>query len=1032
MQPLDALEALARLAATDTTERGGALSEATRIVGAVVESSDVRVFVGDGINFEAYPRREAEDFFQLSPNGLISLSQALRSLRGAAVHVVSRDGLPADIAPADGQGSGDYIAIALWIGDSYGGTLVARGPWETHSAAPAGRFLEAARPVLSAVLEHVVDADRVARLEGQMNALANVARVFNQTGSLREALGDLVRAINGATGLLSSIDVLDARGRIAVRSTAASRFTGTPLHQAWLDMIRAPDPIRKMILKDHQPVFLPDLQSDPRIAEEARLFYRRASLVSAATFPLLFQDEVVGLLRVASLKPASFASPVADLLQNLALQSAVVVKGIRLWEQLQRSRKQAERYAAKLSTRNQQLLAEVSERERAEAALRAVVSNTPVVLFSTDTEGTFTLSEGRGLELLGLHPGEVVGQSLYELYSPFPTITDSVRRVLTKGETLTVTSEVGELFWEIYYSPILGQRGRVEGLVGVATDVTLRARALERETQHARRDALTGVLNHGAITAYLAEQMGRAGPEHVAVAMVDVDGMKAVNDTYGHLSGDAALRAVTVALAGDGAVVGRYGGDEFMVVLAGADRDSAEAYCGRAASDIRECTVTDEATGNIIRVPASIGMAVYPDEAATLAELVAVADRAMYAAKTKGALGRGGRRREDRVSDLIADLVPLLTSPGDLDEKLKLVGARLSTATGYDVVECVVLRSHGQPAEGGVVEGVSDAAAEGWRAEQQLYADMRQRPINIILARTRRPVIVEDLSCDDRITPAERALAAQAGLQSGVIAPMLWNDELAGSVAVLSKRKAAFDARDAELLAAVATQVAAIVRMTSLVDGLQSATERLSDAQAHTVLMLAAAAEAHDHTNGLHLESVREFTEAIAREMGYGEEAVRDLGLAATLHDIGKIRVPDNILASPQRFDVDDWEVARIWDVLKQHSVWGAEFLGPRPEFALAAKVARWHHERWDGKGYPDGIAGEQIPEEVTIVTVADAFDAIVQERPYRAARPVEEALAEIVRCRGAQFNPAVVDALVGLHERGALPGQADDPRMAA
>src|SRR3990172_5235373 len=135
-------------------------------------------------------------------------------------------------------------------------------------------------------------------------------------------------------------------------------------------MIRAPDPIRKMILKAPQPVFLPDLQSDPRIAEEARLFYRRASLVSAATFPLLFQDEVVGLLRVASLKPASFASPVADLIQNLSFQSAVVVKGIQLWEQLQRSRKQAERYAAKLRTRNQELVAEIAERERAERALR--------------------------------------------------------------------------------------------------------------------------------------------------------------------------------------------------------------------------------------------------------------------------------------------------------------------------------------------------------------------------------------------------------------------------------------------------------------------------------------------------------------------------------------------------------------------------------------------------------------------------------------------------------------------------------------
>jgi putative two-component system response regulator len=261
---------------------------------------------------------------------------------------------------------------------------------------------------------------------------------------------------------------------------------------------------------------------------------------------------------------------------------------------------------------------------------------------------------------------------------------------------------------------------------------------------------------------------------------------------------------------------------------------------------------------------------------------------------------------------------------------------------------------------------------------------------------------------------------------------MLWDGEVAGSVAVLSKCKAAFDARDAEFLVAVANQVTAIVRMASLVGGLQSATERLSDAQAHTVTMLAAAAEAHDHTTGLHLESVRVVAEAIAREMGYEDDAVRDLGLSATLHDIGKIRVPDTILSSPMTFDTDDWEATRVWDVMKQHSVWGAEFLAPRPEFALAAKVARWHHERWDGKGYPDGIAREQIPEEVTIVTVADAFDAMVHERPYRAARSVDEAMAEIVRCRGIQFNPAVVDALVRLHQRGALPAQADDLRMAA
>jgi diguanylate cyclase (GGDEF)-like protein/PAS domain S-box-containing protein len=666
-----------------------------------------------------------------------------------------------------------------------------------------------------------------------------------------------------------------------------------------------------------------------------------------------------------------------------------------------------------------------------EARLRAVVSNAPVILFATDSSGTFTLSEGKGLARLGLTPGEVVGQSVFDLYTH--AIIHGVRRALA-GETVISTSEVGELVYETYYAPILDRRGRVAGVVGVATDVTERAQALERLMEHARRDSLTGVLNHGAITGYLAEQLERADLEHVAVAMIDVDGMKAVNDTYGHLSGDAVLQTVAGALASDDAVVGRYGGDEFLVVLAGADRGRADAYVRRAVSEIRETKVTDEETGAIIRLPASIGIAIFPDEAATLVELIKAADRAMYAAKRSRALENGEvvRRRDDRVSAMIADLVPLLTSPGDLDEKLKLVGSRLSAETGYDAVDCQIFRSHGRQAGGTLRQGVDDALAQGWRAQQQAHADIRQRAINVILAKTRRPVILEDLSSDDRLTSVERALLAQAGLRSAVIAPMLWDDELAGTVAVASKRKAAFDPRDAEFLAAVANQVTAIVRMASLVDGLQSATERLSDAQAQTVMMLAAAAEAHDHTTGIHLESVRAFAEAIAREMGYAEDAVRDLGLAATLHDIGKIRVPDNILASLIRFDSDDWEVARVWEVMKQHSIWGAEFLEMRPEFALAAKVARWHHERWDGRGYPDGIAGEQIPEEVTIVTVADAFDAMVSERPYRAARPVEEALAEIVECRGIQFNPAVVDALVRLYHRGALPDRIDHLRMAA
>jgi putative two-component system response regulator len=676
--------------------------------------------------------------------------------------------------------------------------------------------------------------------------------------------------------------------------------------------------------------------------------------------------------------------------------------------------------------------AEAAALHTSEGRLRAVVAHAPIVLFSINTVGIFTLSEGRGLEPLGLLPGEVVGRSVFDVYRDEPSVLENITRVLA-GERFTGMTEVGELVYETTYIPTFDDGGRVSGMVGVATDVTERMRAVRSLVEQARRDPLTGVLNHGAIIDQLEEQLRRRRVV-CSVAMVDVDGMKAVNDTYGHLSGDAVLRTVANALTGDGVIVGRYGGDEFLVILPSADRAGAETYVQRAVKDIRAAKVIDDATSATIRLPVSIGVAVYPEEAVTLVDLIRAADGAMYAAKSKRALEEGevARRLDDRVSSMISDLVPLLTSPGQLEEKLKLVAARLSTGTGYDAVDCQIYRSSGDSAQSALNEGESDELTEQWAAEQRIQHE-QEREIPTILRTTRRPIILEDLASDPRLTEGERTVLGAAGLQSAVIAPMLWDSELVGTVAVARKAKAAFDPRDAQFLAAVANQVTAIVRMATLVDGLQRATERLSGAQAETVMMLAAAAEAHDHTTGLHLESIRALAEAIASELGYNAERVRELGLAATLHDIGKISVPDSILSSPVRFDSDDWEVARMWDVMKQHSVWGAEFLRARDGFELAGKVARWHHERWDGRGYPDGLQGEAIPEEVTIVTVADAFDAMVHDRPYRSGRPVHEAVDEVVRCRGVQFSPKVVDALVRLYQHGELPLPADeDERLAA
>ena len=180
--------------------------------------------------------------------------------------------------------------------------------------------------------------------------------------------------------------------------------------------------------------------------------------------------------------------------------------------------------------------------------------------------------------------------------------------------------------------------------------------------------------------------------------------------------------------------------------------------------------------------------------------------------------------------------------------------------------------------------------------------------------------------------------------------------------------------------------------------------------------MLAAAAEFHDLTTGLHLQNVRAVTEALARELGHSEEEAGELGLAAVLHDIGKVRVPDSVLSSTGQLADEEWEL------MKHHTTWGGEFLAGRPGFELAAIVARSHHERWDGSGYPHGLAGQDIPEAATIVSVADAFDAMTSDRPYRTARSTSAAVREIVQGSGKQFSPRVVEALVRLRRRKMLP----------
>ncbi len=544
---------------------------------------------------------------------------------------------------------------------------------------------------------------------------------------------------------------------------------------------------------------------------------------------------------------------------------------------------------------------------------------------------------------------------------------------------------------------------------------------VEAERQRARRDPLTGSLNHAAIMEELhAKICGNGSGSHLAIALADVDGLKATNDTYGHQLGDAALVTVVHALGAGGGTVGRYGGDEFVVILPGSDRDGAEGYRDTVLSTIAASPLYHPDSGARVPISISLGLAIYPDEAGNAEDLIKLADNAMYASRRLRPVLSGGTDAarllsSERAAKLVAEIVPLLTSPGSREDKLRLVAHHLSVGAGYDAVNFEVAGAPSETStewEGTFVRASSDII-EAWMREQ---SGVHDHPLGQILERTRRPIFLDDAANDVRLTESERALLSAAGIRSGLVVPMIWGDRIVGMLSVGSKQEAAFTSWDAQFLTAISSEVTAIIFTTTLVEELEAASENLRQAYTETVMMLAATAEAHDDTTGRHLRSVRALAETLARELEYGDEKAREIGLASVLHDIGKIRVPDSVLASSSALTDAEWAV------MKQHTIWGAEFLDGRLGFELATVIARSHHERWDGSGYPRGLTGDEISEAALITAVADSFDAMTSDRPYRAGRPASAAIEELLACSGQQFSPRVVNALVRLYERNALP----------
>jgi putative two-component system response regulator len=213
------------------------------------------------------------------------------------------------------------------------------------------------------------------------------------------------------------------------------------------------------------------------------------------------------------------------------------------------------------------------------------------------------------------------------------------------------------------------------------------------------------------------------------------------------------------------------------------------------------------------------------------------------------------------------------------------------------------------------------------------------------------------------------------------------------------------------LLAGDGSAPYAAVASFSDITELRATLDELQEARSDDLMRLALVSEYRDDDTNRHTERVGRAAEQTARALGYDEELTRTIRRAAPLHDVGKIGIPDKILLKPAALTPEEREV------MQTHTTIGGRILchSSGPVLRMATTIAFTHHERWDGAGYPAAIEQHAIPLVGRIVAVVDAFDAMTHDRPYRPARPIEQALAELQSCSGAQFDPRVVAAFMTL-----------------
>ena len=500
------------------------------------------------------------------------------------------------------------------------------------------------------------------------------------------------------------------------------------------------------------------------------------------------------------------------------------------------------------------------------------------------------------------------------------------------------------------------------------------------------KDPLTGAYNRRYYEEVVRKSIGPAG-----IALMDVDDFKICNDTYGHHAGDLALEAAANAIRScirNADLLIRYGGDEFLLVLPGIPSDILQAKLEQIRAAVQQATVPGYSH---FRLSLSIGgtMQAITDP---MENAVRRADRLMYQAK-----GRKNAVMVEVPGHSLAALEKLLQKKSQIllvdDSAMSRMILKEILGGDYSILEA----ENGQEclekmqAEAGnialVLLDINMPVMDGFEVLKAMNANHTIEDIPVIM-----------ISSDDSDDAIRRSyeLGASDYVNRPFDARIVYR-RVTNTIKLYAKQR--------RLVQMVSDQIRARENNTDTLVGVLS----------HIV-------EFRNGESGAHVLHIRIITELllhrlleISSQYPITAEQQDNIPLASALHDIGKIGIDEKILNKPGKLTPEEYEV------IKTHSMLGAEMLhqlenfNEQPLLQTAYEITRWHHERWDGRGYPDGLKGDEIPISAQLVALADVYDALTSERCYKKAFSHEKAVQMILNGECGAFNPLLLQCLTDM-----------------